>query len=232
LLLIWSFCAVGRELTCGYDSGFNDLWPEFNFCELRGFDFSGSFKTVEHSFTGTPEQKSAVSVIRFASPTQIEFLPKEILNDFPRLNGIIIAICHTLKTIKNGLFTEDFGAIQYLAFYYNKIESVEANAFEHLRKLKWINLGHNKLRSLPHQIFKNNPELTAIFLHGNNINSITPDFFKNLNKLHWVYFESNECTEKEFGCGSVSCLVTQKELDRELATCYSNCLQDRECAAK
>jgi hypothetical protein len=42
--MTWSSFAFGRELTCGYDSGFNDLWPEFNFCELRGFDFSESFK--------------------------------------------------------------------------------------------------------------------------------------------------------------------------------------------
>jgi hypothetical protein len=143
-LLILSNCAVGRELTCGYDTDFNTLWPTFNCCELRGFDFSESYKTVEHSFTGTPEEKSAVSVVRFASPTQINFLPKQILNDFPQLNGIIITFCQTFKTIKNDLFTEDLSAIQYLALYYNQIATIEANAFQHLPNLKWINLGHNQ----------------------------------------------------------------------------------------
>jgi hypothetical protein len=210
--------AVGRELSCHYDTSFHILWPAFNLCELRDIDFSESFKTAEHSFTGTAEQKSAVSVVRFASPTHIDFLPKEILSDFPQLNGIIIADCDTLKTVKNDLFTEDFGAIQYVDLGQNKIATIETNAFQHLTKLEWINLGGNKLRSLPHQIFKNNPELIAILLSGNKINSITPDFFKNLNKLQWVDFNGNKCTDQYFDCDSGSC----SELNRGLTTCYAN----------
>jgi Leucine-rich repeat (LRR) protein len=195
-------------------------------------DLSEKYKTVEHSFTDTFGQKENTTVVHFLSPAQIDFLPKEILKDFPRMNGIAIDRCETLKTVKDGLFTKDFDAIEYLHFFDNQISTIEANAFQHLPKLKWIALDKNKLRSLPHQIFKNNPEMMAILLSGNQINSITPDFFKNLNKLQWVDLHENECIEKEFGCTTGACLVTQSELDSGLAACYSNILNDRECTAK
>ncbi len=193
---------------------------------------SENFKTAEHSFTGTPQQKEYLTVVRFHEPTQIDFLPKEMLNDFPELNGIIIGYCETFKTVRDNLFTEDFGAIQYLSLNGNKIAKIEANAFQRLPKLKWINLAYNQLRSLPNQIFKNNPELIFIGLDGNTISSITPDFFQNLDKLQRVNFYGNECTKKDFRCYSYSCLVSQEELDSALSTCYSNCLNDHECASE
>jgi hypothetical protein len=189
---------------------------------------SENFKTEEHSFSGTPEQKAAVTIVVFYKPSQIDFLPTQILNDFPQLNGIIIAICETFKIIRDNLFTEDFSAIQYLDLYSNKIETIEANAFQHLPKLKWIQLAGNQLRSLPHQIFRTNPELIGIELHGNKINSITPDFFKNLNKLQRVDPNPNPCIKEEFGCYSGSCSVSQEELDIGFSTCYLNFLQGEE----
>jgi hypothetical protein len=237
-LLVLSSCVFGRELTCEYDSYSSTLWPTFNYCEVNSVDLSGNFKTVEHSFSGTPEQKSAVSAVWFQDATQVDFLPKQILNEFSQLNGIIIAKCETLKTIKNDLFDEDFGAIQHLGLWYNKIEEIEANAFQHLPKLRWIHLGGNQLRSLPHQLFSNHPELTALFLGSNKINSMTPDFFNSyLPKLQLVYFDFNPCYSGTFGCesGFASynyCLIEKWQLDKNLATCYSNCLNDSECAAK
>jgi hypothetical protein len=223
---------LGRKLTCYYDTDSSSsyaLWPTFNLCKIDSVDLSEHYKNAEHSFSGTPEEKSAVSVVFFNTPAQIEFLPKQMLKDFPQLNGLQIQHCKTLTTIRDTLFTEDFGAIQYLDLWHNKIATIEPNAFHHLPKLKWIQLAANQLNSLPHQIFKNNPELISIELHGNQIYSITPDFFKNLNKLQRVDPNPNACTNKEFGCYSGSCLVSQVELNSGLSTCYSNCLADSEC---
>jgi hypothetical protein len=229
--MIWSSFASGRELTCEYITFSNVLWPTFNQCVISSADLSETFKTEEHSFTGTPEQKSAVSVVYFKEPTQIDFLPKEMLKDFPQLNGIRIIGCQTFKTVKEDFFSEHFGAIQYLDLYRNQIETIEANAFQHLPKLKWISLANNQLRSLPQQIFKYNPELIMIHPYSNKINSITVDFFKNLNKLQNVHFGDNQCSNKDFGCTSGSCSVTQEELQSDLSTCFKNCRDDSECAA-
>ncbi len=232
LLLIWSTSVSGRELTCNYDTAWNVFWPKYTRCISNSVDLSESFKTMEHSFSGTTEMKSAASVVSFDRPSQIDFLPKQILNAFPQLNGISIKNCNTFKTVKEDLFTKDFGAIQYLDLYNNKIETIEANAFQHLPKLKWISLWNNQLTSLPQQIFKNNPELVLIWIGGNKINSITPDFFKNLNKLHRVRFDAEQCTGKSFGCDSGSCSIAQSELDSGFTKCYNNCLNDVECASK
>jgi hypothetical protein len=231
-LLTLSSPTSGRELTCDYDTDTYAMWPKFNYCKVSSVDLSEGFKTVEQSFSGTPEQKAATSVVKFESLDRIDFLPKQILSDFPRLNGIIIENCKTFTTLRNDLFSEDFGAIQYLGFYKNQIATIEADAFQHLPNLKRINLSHNQLRSLPHQIFKNNSELAYIGIYGNKINSITPDFFQNLNELQYVDFENNQCIHREFGCVSRYCSVSQSQLNSELADCYNNCLNDRECAAK
>jgi hypothetical protein len=200
---------------------------------LSSVDLSERYKTEEHSFTGTAEQKAAATVVRFHKPTQIDFLPKSILTDFPRLIGIRIENCKTFTIIGDSLFTEDFGAIQYLSLYLNKIAMIEANAFNQLSsKLKWINLGYNQLSSLPNQIFKNNQELIAIWFHLNKINSITPDFFKNLNKLQFVEIGNNQCIDEKFGCWPGSCLLSHSELDSDFSTCYSNCLSEVERASK
>jgi hypothetical protein len=145
---------------------------------------------------------------------------------------MMINRCATFTVVKNNFFSKDFNAIRFLDLRSNKIGTIEANAFQHLTKIMWIELGDNELQSLPHQIFKNNPEITMIWLFGNKINSITPDFFKDLNKLQQVYFGSgNECINKNFGC-DYDCSVSQMELDSGLSTCYTNCLNDGECASK
>jgi hypothetical protein len=236
LLLISCPLVFGRELECRYGStNRNALWPEFKFCEISSVDLSQEYETDKFSFTGTPSQKSAATVLSFVAPTTIDFLPKQILDNFPQLNGISITNSgdDTFTIIGDNFFSKDFAAIEYLSLHRNEIESIEANAFRYFPKLKWIKLGRNPLRSLPHPIFKNNPEMIAIWLDECNIISITPDFFKNLNKLQYVQIGfGNECSDKEFGCTSGSCSVAQEELDTGLATCYKNCLGDAECSSK
>jgi hypothetical protein len=231
LLLVSSSCVLGRQLTCRYDNNYGDLWPTYKYCEVSSVDLSERFKTVEHSFSGVSAEKSAATVVHFESPSQIDFLPKEISNDFPQLNGIMIKRCNTFTTIKEKFFGQDFKVIQYLDLGDNQIEKIEANAFQHLTKLKWIELSYNQLRSLPHQIFKNNPKLILIGFEWNEINSITPDFFKNLNKMQHVTFYSNQCISKDFGCTSGSCLISQSELDSGLSACFDNCLDDVKCTS-
>jgi hypothetical protein len=139
---------------------------------------------------------------------------------------------YNLPTVKNDLFSKNFNPLQYLYLHSNKIQTIEANAFQHLIKLKWIRLDSNQIESLSLQIFKNNPEITYINLQNNKINSINLKFFKNLKKLKYVGFAgTNLCISQDFDCSSSTCLVTQ-DLDNGLATCYSNCIKDMDCALR
>ncbi len=223
----------GRELTCTYDTDSSKLlWTAFSRCLLSSADLSDKYQTVDHSFSSTQTEKSLVTVVNFDSPSKMDFLPKEILSEFPKFNGIEIKRCYTFTIIKDDFFSKDFGAIEYLYLGDNRVETIEANAFQHLPDLKWIWLARNQIRSFPYRIFKNNPEIFVIWLHANKINSITPDFFQDLDKLRHVEFQANTCVKKDFGCDSGYCSVSQSELDDGLSDCYTNCLNEVECASK
>jgi hypothetical protein len=113
----------------------------------------------------------------------------------------------------------------------SKIQTIEVNAFQNLVKLRWISLTSNKIESLPFQIFKSNPELIYINLQSNKISAISSDFFRNLKKLKYLQLTGgNLCINKDYGCSS--CSVSQADLDVALATCYSNCKNNMDCALK
>ncbi len=220
VLLLLSCCAVGRELPCQYGvDSYYGFMPTFYRCKLSSADMSENFKPT-HSFSGSPAKKSGAMIFHINALSQLDYLPKQILDDFPKLIGIMIENCETFTTIREDFFVEEFKVLLKLNLAANKIATIEANAFQHLSKLKWIGLSQNQLSSLPHQLFKNNPELVSIWLDQNKINSITPDLFMNLNKLRLVDLRGNQCISKKFGCDSESCLVSQEELNSDLSACH------------
>jgi Leucine-rich repeat (LRR) protein len=96
-----------------------------------------------------------------------------------------------------------------------------------LQELKWIDLSWNQIESIKANIFKNNKKLEFISFYVNKIKMVHPKLFLNLNNLVEVLLASNECVNKDFG-GSGESLTT---LNETLNTCYSNCLDNDECAA-
>jgi hypothetical protein len=223
----------GRELSCSYSIRSLTFCPTFSYCWVTSVDLSDSFKAQGHSFTGSSAEKLAATMVYFYSSPNVDFIPKEILSEFPHLNGIEIFNCNTFTTVNNGLFTKEFDVLQYVWLDSNKIQTIEPEAFQYLVKLKWISLESNQIQSLPFQIFKNNPELIYISLYNNKINSIDSNLFKNLNKLKFVGLTSgNLCINQDFGCESSTCSVSQPSLNSGLATCFSNCIKDIECTLK
>jgi hypothetical protein len=230
-----SHCALGRKLSCDYDH-YIDLsvdftFSSFNYCYLNSVDLSEKFQSQNHSFSGTSEQKLAVTMVWFEKSKNIDFLPKEISQEFPNLSGMQFSN-GSFPIVRSDFFRKDFVAVIHLNLGYNKIQTIEDKAFQHLTKLKWIRLRNNQIQSLPFHIFKNNSELIYVDLRWNKINSITPDFFKNLKNLKFAEFNNNQCVDKNFGCSLKTCSVSQAVLDKGLSDCYLNCLKDLECAFK
>ncbi len=230
-LLISSSSVFGRELTCTYGTYSEPLWPAYSYCQISSVDFSESYQSQYHTFSGTSAQKTATTAVYFLSSSNIDFVPEEVLTQFPHLNAIMIT-SYNLPTVKNDLFSKNFNSLQYLWLPGNKIQIVEANAFQHLIKLKWISFYGNQIESLSLQTFNNNPEIIYIDLRSNKINSINLKFFKNLKNLKYVRFASNVCISKDFGCDSSTCSVSQVDLDKDLATCHSNCVKDMDCVLR
>jgi hypothetical protein len=220
---------TGRELDCSYGTDYYTLWPEFHRCELAHFDFSESFQSQVHSFTGSSSQISETTAVQFFESYQTDFIPKEILEEFSNLNGLIIYRCN-LPVLKNELFSVEFVVLEYLYLGENQIVSIEPFAFKNLKNLKWLTLHENKIQSLPLNLFQNNPKLIYLDFDENQINSISPNLLKNLKQLKQVDFNGNRCVDQSFDCET--CKISQSELDSGLSTCFQNCLKDPDCATK
>jgi Leucine-rich repeat (LRR) protein len=220
LICLMTGAALGRELECFYNTQWAVfLWPEHGRCYLESVDFSAKFEAEKHSFTGSASEKSKVKTFEIEEAKQVDFIPLEIVTEFPNLNGIVITESK-VPTVKSGLFKPAFENIEYLDLSLCNIKSIEANAFQYLIKLKYIRLYANKLSTLPDQVFGNNPGLLHIDLRQNQLSSIVPNFFDGLNKLKLVYISTNLCIEEDIGCET--CLVGQADLKSKLQKCFGN----------
>jgi hypothetical protein len=220
---------TGRQFECTYGTGSWYMWPRFHQCELCGVDLSRSYESQVHSFTGSSSQKSKATVVQFSDSSKIDFIPKQILEEFPNLNGLILRDSN-LPVVKNELFPVEFIVLEYLVLWWSQIVFIEPFAFQNLKNLKWLSLYKNKIQSLPFNLFQNNPKLIFLEFDRNQINSISPNLLKNLNQLKQVDFQWNQCVDKNFDCDT--CLISQSDLDSGLSTCFQNCLKDPECATK
>jgi Leucine-rich repeat (LRR) protein len=215
-----SVTTSGREIECLYKKWTEVLWPNFQFCYTSDVDFSAKFEAEKHTFTGTPSQKSETTTVWIQNSAKVDFIPLDILTEFPNLNGLCVDYW-SLRTLKEGLLKQELKVIEYLWLAYNQIEVIEPKAFEHLTKLKWINLRNNKLRALPDRIFQNNPDLIYIDFDRNQISSIVPNFFDGLNKLKVINLSLNNiCIQDDIGCKD--CLITQSEIKEKLKGCFGN----------
>jgi hypothetical protein len=207
------------------------LWPSHPVCIIHNFDFSESFRSETHSFTGTASQKSEAKTIHIYFSPQIDFIPVEVFSKFLNINGLFLYASNLPATLKSELFTKDFEKIEYLEIYSCKVQAIEESAFKYLVNLKWIRLRQNQIKSLPYQFFKASPNLIYIGINSNKINSINPALFKGLSNLKFIESEGNQCTNKNLGCET--CSISQSDLDSEFSTCFSNCLRNQEnCAIK
>jgi hypothetical protein len=223
--------AFGRQLECTYQTWSEiTLWPSIKSCNTNGVDYSARFQSEKHSFsfTGSSVSKSEINSFYIWASAKVDFIPRDILTEFPNLVGLVVQGCD-LQTLKTGLFRPELQRIENLALRSNKIEFIEAQAFQYLVKLKWIDVGNNELATLSYQIFGNNPDLIYIRLNSNKIASIYPNFFDRLQKLKLVDFtEQNICINDKIGCET--CSVTQSDLKNKLQGCFDNyCGSDTIC---
>jgi hypothetical protein len=214
------------KLICRYDADYLTLWPTHRRCVVSNHNFSSFARNERFSFTGSMKEKNEATVVYFYSSPSIDFIPLEILTEFPNLNGIRI-YGSNIPTLEEGFFTKDFKDILYLSLGTNKINQIEENALINLQELKWVDLERNQIESIKTNIFIKSLKLKYIFLRYNNIKMINPQLFLNLNDLVEVWLDNNECTDSDFG-GSDESLTLMND---NLKNCHTNCLNDDECAA-
>jgi Leucine-rich repeat (LRR) protein len=214
------------ELNCEYRTNQFHLWPTFKECGVVNKNFLLSDKNAKIIITGSTAEKRDTTAVAFYKSSSIEFIPLEILTEFPNLNGIKIWISN-IPILREGFFTEQFEVIQYLYLVALGITQIEENAITNLTELKWIYLHSNQIESIKNKIFKNNKKLEYIDFSENQIKMINPSLFVNLNSLAEVRIFNNNCVSKEFKKSDRS----SAKINDGLKKCYNNCNNDNECAS-
>jgi carboxypeptidase N regulatory subunit len=189
---------AATELSCGYGESYSHLWPRFKRCRINYKDFPSSAKNESFTLSGSTEEKNEITAVYFSESPSTDFIPLEIFTEFPNIKGILIEMSN-IPILKEGFFTNDFKAIQYLNLWYNKITKIEEFALIDLPELKWIYLGSNLIETIKSNIFRNNQKLEFINLESNKIKMIHPYLYVNLNHLVEVWLERNDCINLKFG---------------------------------
>jgi hypothetical protein len=228
-LAIHQQVAFARQLQCKYQSGLAwSNWPAHKECVLASVDLSAVHKSGGHSFSGSSSEKSEVYLVKFYRSNVVDFVPPEVIREFPNLNALVFYYSN-LPVVKTGLIGREFKKLEFLGFWECTVESIEAGAFEELENLKHIWIFGNLLKTLQFGLFRNNLKLEIAFLGDNKISMIHQALFDDLTHLKIVYLSSNVCVSKNFGCAT--CSVSQSELKSALAPCFANCRADPECSA-
>jgi hypothetical protein len=219
--------ALAREVNCIYSAWVSTLFPHAKRCITNHVDFSSYFESEKHFFSGTATQKYELKMFQINHTPKIDFIPLDILEQYPNLNGLLFHFTK-IPIIKPGFFKSEFHKIEYLFLRNNDLEIVEPNALENLENLVWISIGWNKLQTLSYKLFDKNPKLNYIDLRHNKINAIQSNFFDGLNNLMMIEFAGNPCN-RGGNAGCPTCRVYQSDINKKFQTCFAACSYNTIC---
>jgi Leucine-rich repeat (LRR) protein len=222
--------ALDTVLECEfYEAVSSNFWPEAKYCKLFRNVFFNQSLVANTTFTGTPEQKKETNVVHFHQIPILNFIPVEIFEEFPRLNGLIISESN-LTTLGDDFFTKQCKNIEYLDLNSDNIYTITSKAFYHLLELRWINLDFNHIDNLSDKIFEDNIKLEYISMQQNGLLIVNNQFFDNLVYLKYLNLELNFCINKTFS--ATYGVLNPEEMKDDFEFCYQNCANDFECAYK
>jgi hypothetical protein len=220
-----------RQLQCEYQTygaDFWSYWPAYEECYLYSVDLSEAHKSGGHSFSGSSSEKSEATLVRFDQSNVVDFVPPEIFQEFPKLNALVIRDSN-VPVVKLGLLGSEFKKLEFLAFYYSEVKTIEAGAFQELENLKHIWIMGSPIKTLKFGLFRNNLKLEIAFFYTSQISMIHPTLFDDLTHLKFVGFKYNACVNRDFGCKT--CSISKSELKSGLSNCSANCRAAQECSA-
>ncbi len=140
-----------------YADTYYTLWPSPKCCFTSSVDYSAKFETEEHSISinifRSSVQKSEIKFFYIFASSQVDFIPLDILSEFPNLNGIIINRCD-LPTVKSGLFKEKLQKFEFLYLAHDSLEAILGR--RKLSKKTEIGDGSGMVPGVPNN-FQSNP---------------------------------------------------------------------------
>jgi hypothetical protein len=186
---------------------------------------SSTARNDKFSFDGSPDQKNATKTLWFIfQKTAIDFLPTDILSEFPNLDGLIFS-WGNWPILLPSFFTSHFKRIQHLYLDPCNIEILDENAFAELTELKWISIWKNPITYLKRDTFQHNLKLEYLSVTATRIQMINSRFFDNLSSLKEIQFSDNFCVN-----ASLVKPFTRNDITRTFQSCFENCRSDEYCS--
>jgi Leucine-rich repeat (LRR) protein len=196
---------------CDYNSQY------LTYTSISKLEFSKGLKNDSFFFSGTCSQKVDTRIVAFVSCPKVEFIPKELLEEF-YLTDTFYVLNSDISILTNDFFPKNFVNVSTIALTNDNIWTIEPEAFFELPHLKYLFLRDNQIKHLNFLLFKHNPELRHVGFPNNDITTINPNIFENLDTARLTYnFLGNPC-------------VDDKNQD-DLSKCNANCRLDAECSS-
>lgn len=93
-------------------------------------------------------------------------------------------------------FDKYFNNIEGFSAYNTSMLTVTSDDLKQFPKLKELWIYFNLLEFLPSNLFEHNPDIEFIHFNANKIKYVAPDLFTKIPKLHGAKFGSNKCIDR------------------------------------
>ncbi len=222
LLLVPSIAALNLECKLSNKETFEKWTPSPNRCVVNSAKLEKPGDGAEDKilFTGSKKEMTVVDFVN----SVVKFIPLEIIEQFPNLNGLMIRNS-PLDIITENYFSQKFIVLKYLKIS-NQLRAIPKNSLINLKNLEWLDVQENKLEILQVDTFHHNTKLRYLNFRGNRINAIYLKIL-NLNKLEFLNFENNNCVNEKFN----QTMIKSNAAIKSLALCFQNCKMIPHCAA-
>lgn len=124
------------------------------------------------------------------------YFPNNVGSIFPKLKYILDE-SSGLKFIEKRNF-ENMDHVVQISLAHNLIESIPADAFDHLTSLQTVQLHFNKLKTLEADTFSVNVNLQEVFGYRNEFETLPSGLFRNNAKLVGIHFDFNKLHSIKF----------------------------------
>ncbi len=111
-------------------------------------------------------------------------------NDISMEASVIWIAGNHIKSLQPNSFNHSL--CYNLAIIYDSMETIEADAFNHLDTLSHLFLYNNKIKSLQPGCFRGLPSVTVLHLHSNKIKSLKNGVLNDLTSLTEILLNDNE----------------------------------------
>jgi Leucine-rich repeat (LRR) protein len=199
-----------RPISCDYNGV---KWDQKTTCFVteQSFKVPNNDSIISYKISGSEDQKGKATAVYFEFSLKVDFVPFEIVENFPKLDAIAFTKSEIPMITKKLFGGQNFEQIKELRLNEDKIRFIENEALVDLKNLEKIDLTNNKLRSINKETFAHNEKLVEAILTGNEIKLIHPKaFFNQKNGVHVEMF-GNQC----FGDEAF-------DVAEDLKPCYDN----------